>query len=399
MMKKGTSTSVQRLGEYVMPVKVAMPQFDLFMAEGTITEWLKQDGENVEEEEPVAIIETSKIEVEVEAPASGIFYKTQPEGSTVSVGETIALITQQDEEVPLIQGSNKSPVLLEEKSSERVTEAIDKRVLASPLAKKFAKEHDINLSQITGTGRDGVITKKDVLSYLEQINVETVEEETIPLSGWRKVMADRMSYSLQTMAQLTTITEADFTELITLRKKLISEGKERISYTVFVVKAVAQALKEFPLLNSSLVDGKIIVKKYRNIGVAVARDQQGLIVPVIHRADEKSLTELNQILRKMVEKARTDNLSIQDVTGGTFTVTNVGPLGVTMSTPIINPPESAILGVGAITKKPVVVDEEIAIRSTAYLCLSYDHRFIDGAPAIGLLQRIKQLLQEPKLLT
>jgi pyruvate dehydrogenase E2 component (dihydrolipoamide acetyltransferase) len=381
-----------------MPVKVAMPQFDLFMAEGTITEWLKQDGETVEAEEPVAIIETSKIEVEVESPVSGTFYKTQPVGSSVSVGETIALIVQQGEEAPLIPEVIKALERLEETSSERVTEAITKQVLASPLAKKLAKEHDVNLTHITGTGRGGVITKKDVLSYLEQSRVERDDEEVIPLSGWRKVMADRMSYSLQTMAQLTTITDVDFTELITLRRKLISEGKGQISYTVFIVKAVAQALKEYPLLNSSLVDGKIIMKKYRNIGVAVTRDQQGLIVPVIRRVDEKSLTELNKILHDMVDNARTENLSLQDVTGGTFTVTNVGPLGVTMSTPIINPPESAILGVGAITKKPVVVDDQIVIRSTAYLCLSYDHRFIDGAPAIGLLQRIKQLLQEPTLL-
>ncbi|MCW3987787.1 MAG: 2-oxo acid dehydrogenase subunit E2 [Candidatus Bathyarchaeota archaeon] len=381
-----------------MPVKVAMPQIDLFMAEGTITEWLKQDGETVEAEEPVAIIETSKIVVEVESPASGTFYKTQPVGSTVSVGEVIALIVQQDEDAPVISEVIKSPGV-EEKPSERVTEAIDKRVLASPLAKKLAKQHDIDLAQITRSGHGGVITKKDVLVYLKQNPVERDDEEIIPLTGWRKVMADRMHYSLQTMAQLTTITEADFTELINLRKKLISEGKDRISFTVFIVKAVTQALKEYPIMNSSLVDGKIIIKNYHNIGVAVAREKQGLIVPVIHRADEKSLTKLNQVLSEMVNNARTGNLSIKDVTGGTFTVTNVGSLGGTMSTPIINPPESAILGVGAITKKPVVVNDEIVIRSIAYLCLSYDHRFIDGAPAIGFLQQIKQFLQEPKLLT
>jgi pyruvate/2-oxoglutarate dehydrogenase complex dihydrolipoamide acyltransferase (E2) component len=381
-----------------MPVKVAMPQIDLFMAEGTITEWLKQDGETVEAEEPVAIIETSKIVVEVKSPASGTFYKTQPVGSTVSVGEAIALIVQQDENAPVISEVIKSPGV-EEKPSERVTEAIDKRVLASPLAKKLAKQHDIDLAQITRSGHGGVITKKDVLAYLKQNHVERDDEEIIPLTGWRKVMADRMHYSLHTMAQLTTITEADFTELIKLRKKLISEGKDRISFTVFIVKAVTQALKEYPIMNSSLVDGKIIIKNYHNIGVAVAREKQGLIVPVIHRADEKSLTKLNQVLSEMVNNARTGNLSIKDVTGGTFTVTNVGSLGGTMSTPIINPPESAILGVGAITKKPVVVNDEIVIRSIAYLCLSYDHRFIDGAPAIGFLQQIKQFLQEPKLLT
>ncbi|MEE8323173.1 MAG: dihydrolipoamide acetyltransferase family protein, partial [Candidatus Bathyarchaeia archaeon] len=305
---------------------------------------------------------------------------------------------QQDENAPVISEVIKSPGV-EEKPSELVTEAIDKRVLASPLAKKLAKQHDIDLAQITRSGHGGVITKKDVLAYLKQNPVERDDEEIIPLTGWRKVMADRMHYSLQTMAQLTTITEADFTELINLRKKLISEGKDRISFTVFIVKAVTQALKKYPIMNSSLVDGKIIIKNYHNIGVAVAREKQGLIVPVIHRADEKSLTKLNQVLSEMVNNARTGNLSIKDVTGGTFTVTNVGSLGGTMSTPIINPPESAILGVGAITKKPVVVDDEIVIRSIAYLCLSYDHRFIDGAPAIGFLQQIKQFLQEPKLLT
>jgi len=382
-----------------MPVNVVMPQLDLFMAEGTITTWLKHDGDAVDAQEPVALIETAKIEVELEAPASGTLYTTQPAGATVAVGDTIALILQPGEEVSRRPPGLEAPARPAAPMSSQRAEPAAKRVLASPLAKKLAKEHALDLSHLTGTGPGQVVTKDDVLTYLQAAQRKPADEERIPLTGWRKTMADRMTYSRQTMAQLTTITEADFTDLLQLRETLLTEGTDRIAITAFLVKAVAQALKEYPLLNASLVEGQIVLKKDRNIGVAVAREAHGLIVPVIRRADEKSLFELHQVLRDLIEKARRDVLSLPDVTGGTFTITNVGPLGVTLSTPLINPPESAILGVGAVVKRPVVLDDAITIRSMAYLCLSYDHRFIDGAPAIGFLQRIKQLLQTPHALT
>jgi pyruvate/2-oxoglutarate dehydrogenase complex dihydrolipoamide acyltransferase (E2) component len=361
-----------------MPVKVVMPQLELYMTEGTIVEWLKQNGDEVTEKESIIVIETMKAAVEVEAPVSGTIYYNQCLGSTVPVGET-----------KTSQEIQKKPVRQE-------TRAREKRFLASPLAKKIAQTHQIDLQHVKGTGRNGVITKSDVLSYLETL--EASQEAIIPLTGWRKTMADRMLHSVQTMAQLTTVTETDFTALLALRKQLITQEQTQLSITAFIIKAVAEALNEFPLLNSSLQDGQIILKQHRNIGIAVARAQEGLIVPVIQHADEKNVFEITQILTTLINRARDNKLSIGDITNGTFTITNVGMLGVTFNTPIINPPESAILGVGAIIKRPVVVENEITIRSIAYLCLSYDHRFIDGTPAVKFLQKIKQLLQDPESL-
>lgn len=379
-----------------MPVKVVMPQLELYMTEGTIVEWLKQNGDSVIEKEPIVVIETMKAAVEVEAPASGTIYQNQLLGSTVPVGETIATIFETGEVIsndlaPVTSHEiQKQPIQKKEKKRERP-------ILASPLAKKLAKTHQINLQYVKGTGRNSMITKSDVLSYLD--NQDAAHENIIPLTGWRKTMADRMLHSVQTMAQLTTVTETDFTALLAFRKQLIAKKKKQLTITAFIIKAVAEALKEFPLLNSSLQDGKIIFKQNRNIGIAVARAQEGLIVPVIHHADEKNVFEITKLLTNVVNRARDNKLSIEDLIDGTFTITNVGMLGVTFNTPIINPPESAILGVGAIIKRPVVIDNQITIRSIAYLCLSYDHRFIDGTPAVKFLQKIKQLLQNPDSLS
>jgi pyruvate/2-oxoglutarate dehydrogenase complex dihydrolipoamide acyltransferase (E2) component len=336
-----------------------------------------------------------KAAVEIEAPTSGTIYHNKPQGSTVPVGETIATVFAKGEVISDTLKSETSQEI-ETKPIQKAACMREKRILASPLAKKIAQTHQINLQDVKGTGRNGVITKSDVLSYLE--NLEIPKEEIIPLTGWRKTMADRMLRSVQTMAQLTTVTETDFTALLALRRQLIAQEQTQLSITAFIIKAVAEALKEFPLLNSSLLDGQIILKQHRNIGIAVARAQEGLIVPVILQADEKTVFEITQILTNVINRARDNKLAIEDIINGTFTITNVGMLGVTFNTPIINPPESAILGVGAIIKRPVVVENQITIRSMAYLCLSYDHRFIDGTPAVKFLQKIKQLLQNPKSL-
>ena len=378
-----------------MPVKVVMPQLEMYMTEGTIVEWLKHNGDRVTEKEPIVIIETMKASIEIEAPFSGTIYHNRLLGSTVPVGETIAIIFAKGEAIShtIVSEPNQE---VQQKPIQKETHTREKRILASPLAKKIAQTHQINLQHVTGTGRNGVITKSDVLSYLE--NRDAPQKAIIPLTGWRKTMADRMLHSVQTMAQLTTVTETDFTALLALRKQLIAKEQTQLSITAFIIKAVAEALKECPLLNSSLQDGQIILKQNRNIGIAVARAQEGLIVPVIQKADKKNVFEITQILATMINRARDNKLTVEDVTQGTFTITNVGMLGVTFNTPIINPPESAILGVGAIIKRPVVVGNEITIRSMAYLCLSYDHRFIDGTPAIRFLQEIKLLLQNPESL-
>lgn len=367
-----------------MPVNVVMPKLDRFITQGTIMEWRVRDGDSVEKGEILAVVETEKATFEVEAPVSGIFHKKAPVGSTVPVNQVIAFILQPGEEIP---------------SSMRGE--IEKPIRATPLARKLAMEYSIDLFKVTGTGPGGRVTKKDVLSYAEGLKfppkVIEEREETIPLIGWRKTMAERMSYSARTAAQLTTIAEVDATELVKLHEKLEEPGI-RVSYTVFIVKATAQALQEYPIINSSLVDDKILVKKYCNIGIAVAREDKGLIVPVVRNAEEKNLMETAKEVEELIKRAREDRLTPKDVKGGTFTITNPGMLGVIIDTPIINPPESAILGVGAIVRRPVIINNEITIRSMMYLCLTYDHRVIDGVPAIRFLQRVKYLLENPHTL-
>jgi pyruvate dehydrogenase E2 component (dihydrolipoamide acetyltransferase) len=374
-----------------------MPQIDQFMTQGTIVEWLIKDGEKVKKADPIALVETQKVMVEVEAPITGIFYKAQSVESTVKVGELIALIVQLGEDIPIKQ-KMKKPLINAEKIAVRV----------SPLAKRLAKEAEIDLSKISGTGLEGMITKGDILSYKQRVKVIEADfssskldvEQVIPLVGWRKTMAERMAFSMRTTAHVTTFVEVDVTDLQNLRKKLgNSENltKHKISYTSFFVKAVVQALNMYPIINSSLIDDKIIVKKYFNIGVAVSR-KNGLVVVVIHNADQKSLIEISKNIKNKVDRARSAELLPQDVSGGTFTITNVGMFGTIMNTPIINPPESAILGVGTIQKKPVVINDQIVIRAMMFLCLTYDHRIIDGTPAIRFLQEVRQLLENPSLL-
>jgi pyruvate dehydrogenase E2 component (dihydrolipoamide acetyltransferase) len=374
-----------------------MPQIDQFMTQGTIVEWLIKDGEKVKKADPIALVETQKVMVEVEAPITGIFYKAQSVESTVKVGELIALIVQLGEDIPIKQ-KMKKPLINAEKIAVRV----------SPLAKRLAKEAEIDLSKISGTGLEGMITKGDILSYKQRVKVIEADfssskldvEQVIPLVGWRKTMAERMAFSMRTTAHVTTFVEVDVTDLQNLRKKLgNSENltKHKISYTSFFVKAVVQALNMYPIINSSLIDDKIIVKKYFNIGVAVSR-KNGLVVVVIHNADQKSLIEISKNIKNKVDRARSAELLPQDVSGGTFTITNVGMFGTIMNTPIINPPESAILGVGTIQKKPVVINDQIVIRAMMFLCLTYDHRIIDGTPAILFLQEVRQLLENPSLL-
>jgi len=374
-----------------------MPQIDQFMTQGTIVEWLIKDGEKVKKADPIALVETQKVMVEVEAPITGIFYKAQSVESTVKVGELIALIVQLGEDIPIKQ-KMKKPLINAEKIAVRV----------SPLAKRLAKEAEIDLSKISGTGLEGMITKGDILSYKQRVKVIEADfssskldvEQVIPLVGWRKTMAERMAFSMRTTAHVTTFVEVDVTDLQNLRKKLgNSENltKHKISYTSFFVKAVVQALNMYPIINSSLIDDKIIVKKYFNIGVAVSR-KNGLVVVVIHNADQKSLIEISKNIKNKVDRARSAQLLPQDVSGGTFTITNVGMFGTIMNTPIINPPESAILGVGTIQKKPVVINDQIVIRAMMFLCLTYDHRIIDGTPAIRFLQEVRRLLENPSLL-
>ncbi len=283
------------------------------------------------------------------------------------------------------------------------------RLKASPLARRLAKEHGLKLSEIIGSGPDGRIVRDDVLRakdaaveapVLPQPTVPTEPARVIPMRGMREIIAERMTMSLQTNANVTLHTEVDATEFVELRSLLnqkLQDGDITLTYTELLVKVVASALREHPRLNATLTDDGIQLLTEINIGVAVAVED-GLLVPVIPNADRQRLSEISQQIKTFVEKSRNNQLTPSELQGGTFTITNLGNFGVDAFTPIINPPECAILGIGRILKKPVVHNDEIAIRSMLTLSLTFDHRIVDGAPAAQFLQTVSEAIQHPYLL-
>lgn len=409
-------------------IEVRMQPLTETMLEGTIVQWLKREGESVREGEPLLEVETDKAVSEVNSPASGVVSKLLCEsGQTVAVGAIIAYLEPagmglqgEADRGEAGQGKARKHEGGKAENTERsegggTTNAQstlgrrEERVLASPAAKRIAKEKGIALEDVEGRGSGGLITESDVLEYAETAHgpvrdqdtsseigrrlrqSQFGQEEVIPLEGIRKRIAERMAESRRTAADVTTFMEADVTELMHIRKE------SDASVTAFVVRAAALGLREFPVLNSSLEDDGIVLKRYINVGVAVA-GEHGLVVPVIRDADRKTLREIASELRELASKARERKISAEDVSGGTFTVTNSGVFGSFFFTPIINYPESAILGIGAVRKVPAVVGEGIAIRSVMYLCLSYDHRVVDGAPAVQFLAKVRDLLGNPGLL-
>jgi pyruvate dehydrogenase E2 component (dihydrolipoamide acetyltransferase) len=374
-----------------------MPRLSLTMKEGSVVQWFKKEGETVNKGEPLVEVLSEKVTFDVEAPESGMMRKIMvEEGMDAPVNATLAIIAAPDEEIPEIEAAPE-PAIKEEETiaaPEIRTEATvgaEERVLASPAAKRLAKEHGIDLAQVKGSGPEGRIVEEDVRGFVEATKQPTPRvKEVIPLTGIKKTTAERVSRSMKTAPHSAVVMEVDMTNAVKLREE------RQVSYTEMLVKAVAVALKKHPFLNSTLTeDEKIRVYEDVNIGVAVATEH-GLIVPVVHNADNKSLAEIASKLREIADKAREGKLAKEDVTGGTFTITNLGMYGVDMFTPIINPPEAAILGVGRIVDKPVAEAKQIVIKPMMTLSLSYDHRIVDGAPAAQFLQEIKKILENPR---
>ncbi|MEM2385866.1 MAG: dihydrolipoamide acetyltransferase family protein, partial [Candidatus Bathyarchaeia archaeon] len=368
-----------------MVTKVVMPKLSLTMRTGSVGKWYKREGETVEKGEPIVEIISEKATYDLEAPASGVLRKILvKEGEEAPVDAAIAIITAPGEHVPAEELAIKAP--------KEPVEA-EERVPASPAAKRLAREYGIDLSLVKGTGPGGRIIEEDVRRFIEESQgVLPKVREVISLSGYRKTTAERVSASFKTAPHSTIVTGVDFSRAVELHERL------QVSYTAIIVAAVAKALIENPIINSTIEGGKIKVFEDVNVGVAVATDH-GLVVPVIHNADKKSLREIDAILNDLVEKAREGKLRKEEVSGGTFTVSNLGMYDVEFFTPIINPPEAAILGVGKIFEKPVKTAEgEIAFKPFIMLSLSYDHRIVDGAPAAKFLQKVKQHLEAPNLL-
>ena len=393
-----------------MPVDVVMPKFDKIMDRGTIVQWLKQDGQPVKEGEPIATVETEKFTVELQSPASGTLMRTHEQGYVAEVGEVVGHIYAAGEAIQASPSVGAVGVAMAQPETENTQvqepikptiQTVRPEVRATPSAKKLAREMGIPLENVKGSGAGGLISREDVLGYKPSGPAGQGAEDVIPLLGWRKTMAERMSDSRHTAADVTTVAEVDMTDLASLKDQVaadLQKSNVSVTFTSFILKAVALALQEYPIVNSSLVGERIVVKKYYNIGLAVAREGKGLIVPVIHNVEKMDLVEISKRTAEVLEKAKNDALTLEDLRDGTFTITNVGMFGTILNTPIIYQPQSAVLGVGAIKKKPAVINDEIKIRSLMYLSLSYDHRVIDGLPAIRFLQRVREFLENPRTL-
>ncbi|MEE8606403.1 MAG: dihydrolipoamide acetyltransferase family protein [Nitrospiraceae bacterium] len=382
-----------------MPTDIIMPQLGESIAEGTIVKWLIPPGGRVEKDQSLLEVETDKVSLEVPSPTAGFLTEVLvQEGETVPVGTVIARLEGQP---PTGVVSRVGGVVVRHMAppGDRPGEGAEHY---SPAVRQLAKERGVDLSQVTGTGAGGRVTKKDVLDAIAQSGLRlkheapqgqaTMEsasagEEIIPFSPMRKTIAERMVKSQQTSAHVVTFFEVDLSGPAKVRE---ARG---LTYLPFVINAVTRAIKDFPILNSTWGEQGIILKKDIHIGIAVALDD-GLLVPVVRNAEKKGLTPLAKEVADLADRARTKRLTPEEVQGGTFTITNHGGTGSLFSTPIISQPQIAILGVGKVQKRPVVINDAIAIRPMCYLSLSFDHRVIDGATADQFMSKVKEYLEQ-----
>ncbi|MBI4514901.1 MAG: 2-oxo acid dehydrogenase subunit E2 [Deltaproteobacteria bacterium] len=378
-----------------MPIEVVMPKFGLTMQEGTIQQWFKAEGESIAAGQPLFEVETEKVLYQVEAPASGVVAKLlYPAEATAPCARVVAVIAQPGED-PLAIAANyasATPAPIVPAPSARGTAsappaAPNRTPAATPVARKLAKEHGLDLAAIQGSGPGGRITREDVEAAISAPRSAAAAAQ--PLKGMRKNIAERMLKSLHSSAQLTITTEADVTAMVRRHAEL--KAQFALTYTDLIIEAVAGALRSHPRLGVTVAGDAIQSHTDINIGIAVALDD-GLIAPVIRKADQKSLPQIAEQTRLLAGKARAGTLGVEEVSGGTFTITNLGMYGVDAFTPIINQPQVAILGVGRVVEKPAVFDGQIAIRSLLTLSLTFDHRIVDGAPAAAFLRAVVERL-------
>jgi pyruvate dehydrogenase E2 component (dihydrolipoamide acetyltransferase) len=374
-----------------MVTKVVMPRLSLTMKEGTVVQWFKEEGDTVQKGEPLVEVLSEKVTYDVEAPASGVLHKIlASEGDNVPTDEAVGFIAAPDEVITETEPvTSVSPQPVEEAAVASIktpVERVEERIVASPAAKRLAREYGVDLSKVRGSGPEGRIVEEDVKHFIGEASVAPRVREIIPLAGIRKTTAERLSFSARNAPHSHIIMEADMTNAAKLHETM------QFSFTDMLVKAVAKALRDHSIVNATLEDERIKVYEDINVGVAVDTGK-GLVVPVVRNADKKSLREVSSAVKELVEKAREGKLTKEDMTSGTFTITNLGMFEVDLFIPIINPPETAILAVGKVTEKPVVINGQITIKPVMTLTLAYDHRIVDGAPAARFLQRTKQILE------
>ncbi len=403
-----------------MNTPVIVPTLGESVAEATVAKWLKKVGDPVSTDEVIVELETDKVSVEVTSPNSGYISEIKTKvGETVEVGSQLGSISQsQSKNTTSIE---KEVITRKAKKSEEIkpkkTEPVNNNVVKlktevkkdelSPAVKRIVEERKIDLSQVQGSGKDGRILKSDLITLMGEKPVPTQRAEThgleekVKMTRLRATIAKRLKEAQNNAAILTTFNEVDMSMIIQLRKdnkeEFLKTYGVKLGFMSFFIKACVNALKTFPLVNAEVQNDEIIYKNYYNIGVAVGTDK-GLVVPVVNNADQMSFADIEKNVLELGTKARDGQLTIDELQGGTFTITNGGIYGSMLSTPIINPPQSAVLGMHNIIERAVVIDGEILVRPIMYLALSYDHRIIDGKEAVSFLVRVKEILEDPRRL-
>jgi pyruvate dehydrogenase E2 component (dihydrolipoamide acetyltransferase) len=411
-----------------MVTEITIPKLGLTMEEANLVKWSFDTGQTVAAEQTVALIETDKVSFEIASPVKGLVYPVVPAGTTVLVAQIIGYIAADEAELAILQ--KEHPVeagMMVEHSEEKPADTSAKtdtagsntveRIIASPLARRMAKAHGLDLAKISGSGPGGRIVEADIQQALSApaqsppapaSSVPATEEsgfaltvaEEIPIQGIRKVIFQNMHVSLNTQAQLTLQTEASAKGMQDFRNRIntiLDPDETKISYNAIIIKAVALALRQHPMVNSS-VDGEKI-KIWKQIHVGTAMDVgKGLIVPKIRNADTKSVMTIAKEMGQLTDKAKQNALTLDELQGGTFTITNLGAWGIDHFTPIVNFPESAILGLGRIVEKPRVKNSEVIVESRIALSLTFDHRIIDGVPGAMFLKTLTRLIEEPLLM-
>jgi 2-oxoglutarate dehydrogenase E2 component (dihydrolipoamide succinyltransferase) len=405
-----------------MSIEIKIPQLPESVSDATLVAWHRNVGDAVARDENLVDLETDKVVLEVPAPAAGVLKEIKiTDGATVVAGDVIAILEETDAaETASDAGAEMQPD--QDASAESVAARKDGGpVKTSPAVRRLLEEHDLDATMVQGSGKDGRLTKADVMAFLksddsgnvtpgDQVPVTPDEgtpmgldrtEQRVPMTRLRARIAERLVEAQQTAAMLTTFNEVDLTEVMALRARYRDSFEKqhgvRLGYMSFFARAATEALKKFPVVNASVEGTDIIYHNYYDIGIAVSTER-GLMVPVIRDVDQMSFAEFEKELAEVAKKAQAGTIGMEELTGGTFTITNGGVFGSMLSTPILNQPQSAILGMHSIQERPMVVGEEILARPMMYLALTYDHRIVDGKDSVQFLVAIKQLLEDPSRL-
>ncbi|MBL8089269.1 MAG: 2-oxoglutarate dehydrogenase complex dihydrolipoyllysine-residue succinyltransferase [Anaerolineales bacterium] len=400
-----------------MAVKIIVPELGESVLEATVSAWLKKEGDFVNMGDVLVELETDKVNVEVGAKSAGVLQKIQvPKGSDVKVGDVLGMIDEKQSASSQPAEISKPVEVKQEVKKEEVVER-ESIPQVSPVASRFAKEMNVDINKVVGTGSDGRITKADVESYLQGssnqvratseakvsssqrvVDSSSRNEERVKMSRRRRTIAQRLLEAKQSTAMLTTFNEIDMSATMDLRKRRNDEFQKKhgikLGFMSLFTKAVISALKAFPQINAEIDGDDIVFKNYYDIGMAIG-SEEGLVVPVIRDADKLSFANIEKAIKDFSEKTQQGKLSVEDLRGGTFTITNGGVFGSLLSTPILNPPQVGILGLHKIEERPIALNGQVVIRPMMYVALSYDHRIVDGREAVQFLVHIKNLLEDP----